>query len=172
MFTRISSLLILISFPLFTLAQTPVEKGLGAIDEAGVEAQLEFLSSDWMEGRATGTRGEYMAGDYIASMFKVYGLEPAGDMVNQRFSRREIDQGKKNKTYQSYFQNFQLIEFSPSEEQFLSLISREKNSVSEMEFAYRTDFAVYPGPVSQSGKAGVVFAGYGLKQEDKDYYDF
>jgi len=58
---------------------TPKEKGLQAITLDAIKGQLEFLSSDWMEGRATGERGAYLAADYIASMFKVFGVAPAGD---------------------------------------------------------------------------------------------
>jgi hypothetical protein len=58
---------------------TPKEKGLQTITLDAIKGQLEFLSSDWMEGRATGERGAYLAADYIASMFKVFGVAPAGD---------------------------------------------------------------------------------------------
>ena len=58
---------------------TPKEKGLQAITADAIKGQLEFLASDWMEGRATGQRGSYLAADYIASMFKVFGVAPAGD---------------------------------------------------------------------------------------------
>jgi hypothetical protein len=54
-------------------AQTEVEKGLNAITIEAVKGQLEFLASDWTEGRAVGTKGEYIAADYIASMFQVFG---------------------------------------------------------------------------------------------------
>lgn len=50
-----------------------------AITDEVVEAQLEFLAFDWTEVRSTGTRGVYMSADYIASMFKVYGLQAGGD---------------------------------------------------------------------------------------------
>ncbi|MDF1572883.1 MAG: hypothetical protein P1P82_14840 [Bacteroidales bacterium] len=62
-------------------AQQPKDKGLEAITEQSVKGQLEFLASSWMEGRQTGESGAYMAADYIASMFKVYGLQPGGDMM-------------------------------------------------------------------------------------------
>ena len=42
------------------------------------EGILSFLSSDWMEGRETGTRGALMAADYIASMMQINGLTPYG----------------------------------------------------------------------------------------------
>ena len=58
---------------------SPKEKGLQAITADAIKGQLEFLSSDWMEGRATGEKGSYLAADYIASMFKVFGAAPAGD---------------------------------------------------------------------------------------------
>ncbi|MCU0455762.1 MAG: M20/M25/M40 family metallo-hydrolase [Bacteroidales bacterium] len=59
---------------------SPIEKGLQAITTDAIKGQLEFLSSDWMEGRGTGERGSYLAADYVASMFKVFGAAPAGDM--------------------------------------------------------------------------------------------
>lgn len=59
---------------------SPIEKGLQSITTDAIKGQLEFLSSDWMEGRATGERGSYLASDYIASMFRVFGASPAGDM--------------------------------------------------------------------------------------------
>jgi hypothetical protein len=153
-------------------AQPVTNKGLNAITEDAVEAQLEFLSSDWTEGRGTGTRGAYLAADYIASMFKVYGLEPGGDMESQRWSRKEINQGKQNKTYRSYYQNFQLIEYSAADEQYLSFIEKSKDAESEINFDYKTDFNVSPAAISQSGTAPIVFVGYGLKDEDNDYDDF
>ncbi len=35
------------------------KKGLAAINENALKAQLTFLSSNWMEGRETGEKGEY-----------------------------------------------------------------------------------------------------------------
>lgn len=166
--------LLFFSICLFTItyAQNAIEKGLNAINEDMVEGQLRFLSSDWTEGRATGTRGAYLAADYIASMFKVYGLEPGGDMVNQRFSRAERSKGKKDRKYRGYFQNFPLIEYSPSEEQELRLITKSKASVSNMDFNYKTDFDVSSGHLSQSGSGEIIFVGYGLKDEERAYDDF
>ena len=60
---------------------TSKDKGLQAITLDAIKGQLEFLSSDWMEGRATGEKGYYLASDYVASMFKVFGVSPAGDAV-------------------------------------------------------------------------------------------
>jgi hypothetical protein len=169
---QFAAVFILCSTFMFISAQSPKEKGFEAITEEAVEAQLEFLASDWTEGRATATKGAYMAADYIASMFKVYGIKPAGDMVQQYFSRREIDQGKKAKTYRSYFQNFPLLEYKANENQVLSISSVKKNSKSIIHLDYKTDFSVNPGPVSMEGFSDIVFVGYGFKNEEKEYNDF
>lgn len=43
----------------------PASKGLNAITEEAVRGQLEFLASDWTQGRGTGTPGNYMAVESI-----------------------------------------------------------------------------------------------------------
>src|SRR4029453_15979896 len=42
-------------------------------------ADVEFLASDNLEGRDTGSRGYAIAADYVASQFRAIGLEPAGE---------------------------------------------------------------------------------------------
>lgn len=66
---------------------SPKEKGLQSITIDAIKGQLEFLSSDWMEGRATGERGAYLAADYIASMFRVFGAAPAGDAAGFTYTK-------------------------------------------------------------------------------------
>src|SRR5262245_11263246 len=44
-----------------------------------VQADVEFLASDALEGRDTGSRGYLIAADYVASQFRAIGLQPAGD---------------------------------------------------------------------------------------------
>lgn len=47
--------------------------------ERNVRAHMEFLASDAMQGRGSGTQFELLAGLYIASQLRQYGIEPAGD---------------------------------------------------------------------------------------------
>ncbi len=152
-------------------AQTEIEKGLNAITQDAVKGQLEFLASDWTEGRAVGTKGEYISGDYIASMFKVYGIKPFGDEEIDRLSRREMMAGLRPKTGLSYFQNFSLIQYEPGEVQTFSVVSNGINSEKSVDFAYKTDFNVRTGAVAQSAKAPVVFVGYGFVNDEKGYSD-
>ena len=48
--------------------------------ERNVRAHMEFLASDAMQGRGSGTQFEWLAGQYIASQLQQYGVEPAGDV--------------------------------------------------------------------------------------------
>lgn len=156
---------------IFAFAQTDVEKGLNAITTEAVKGQLEFLASDWMEGRAVGTKGEYMAGDYIASMFRVFGVQPFGDEVSTTPTRREMMAGVRPQRGKSYFQNFSLIQYEPGDEQSFSVISSSANSEKSVDSGYKTDFNVRTGAVGLSAKAPVVFAGYGFQPKEKGYDD-
>jgi hypothetical protein len=49
------------------------------IQERNVRAEMNFLASDAMQGRGSGTQFERIAAEYIGSQFMQFGLEPAGD---------------------------------------------------------------------------------------------
>jgi len=152
-------------------AQTEVEKGMAAITREAVKGQLEFLASDWTEGRGVGTKGEYISGDYIASMFQVYGIKPFGDVAVTQLSRRDMMAGTRPQSGKSYFQNFSLIQYEPGEEQSFSVISTGTNSEKSVNFGFKTDFSVRTGVVGQTSKAPVVFVGYGFQNKEKGYDD-
>ncbi|MCG2584856.1 M28 family metallopeptidase [Massilia sp. TS11] len=44
-----------------------------------LRGHLSFLASDLLEGRATPSRGQELAAEYIAAQFRRFGLEPVGD---------------------------------------------------------------------------------------------
>ncbi len=46
---------------------------------AEIQADIQYLSNDKMEGRRAGTPGEKLAADYIISSFEKTGLKPLGD---------------------------------------------------------------------------------------------
>ena len=46
---------------------------------ACIRAHMEFLASDALRGRGSGTSDELVAATYIASQLRLYGIEPAGD---------------------------------------------------------------------------------------------
>ena len=62
--------------------------------ELRVRAHLEFLASDALRGRGSGTRDELLAATYIAAQLRQYGVAPAGDqdgfVQTVELSRREL----------------------------------------------------------------------------------
>jgi hypothetical protein len=49
------------------------------ISEQSVRAHMEFLASDALNGRGSGTRDEWLAALYAAAQMRQWGLEPLGD---------------------------------------------------------------------------------------------
>ena len=49
------------------------------VTEISVRSHLEFLASDALNGRGSGTRDEWLAAEYIGSQLRLWGLEPLGD---------------------------------------------------------------------------------------------
>jgi hypothetical protein len=70
----------------FTQARRTTSGPPGQILEKNVRAELNFLASDAMQGRGSGTNYERVAAEYVGSMFQQFGLEPGGDpdASNQR----------------------------------------------------------------------------------------
>ncbi len=168
---KFSLLLILFISGHLVFAQNEVDKGLEAISMESIKGQLEFLASDWTEGRAVGTKGAYMAADYIASMFQTYGIQPFGDEAYTQPSRSERMAGARPELYHTYYQNFGLVEYEPGDEQVFSVVTSKPGSESSMDFAYQTDFYVQTGTVGQKVQAPLVFAGYGFSDDEKGYND-
>lgn len=164
-------LFILLLAGVSVLAQTEIEKGMEAITPAAVKGQLEFLASDWTEGRAVGTKGAYMAADYIASMLETYGVEPFGDIIRMSPSRSQMRDGARPSVSRSFYQNFSLIQYEAGNEQTFSVVSSSLGSESAVNFGYKTDFYVSTGSVGQTTQAPLVFVGYAFEDEDENYND-
>ncbi len=161
----IASLLILYTIFCTATAQKTPDRGLQSITVQTVEAPLEFLASDWTEGREVGTKGAYMAADYIASLFKLYELRRLGDMAVQKMCRESRMSGLKPESYRSYFQNFDLLTGSRKSENTLLLKRKTAHSVQEIKLIEGTDYQLQGNPTSMKIEAPVVFLGYGLKNE-------
>jgi hypothetical protein len=173
----LSAFIVSLFFSTILLSQvTPKEKGLQAITPDAIKGQLEFLSSDWMEGRATGEKGAYLAADYIASMFKVFGAVPAGDVggFGERMPRMAPPPGpggpggNQFTPQKSYFQNFTLIESQPSGGSTLSI----KKGIQEYTFDEGVDFSISRATMDIKFDAPMVFVGYGLVDKANGIDDF
>src|SRR5215210_8241646 len=65
--------------PLRRVAAAVAQERAQSVNERDVRAHLEFLASDAMQGRGSGTQFELLAGQYVASQLRQFGVEPAGD---------------------------------------------------------------------------------------------
>ncbi len=135
-----------------------------------IQGQLEFLASDWTEGRNTGEKGAYLAADYIASMFKAFGLKPGGDYVASRRQNSRSRSARPSRPSRGYFQNFNLLESSPGDEQKCAIIETFDGGFNAIHLNYGIDFTVSPGVQAISVESPLVFVGYGFKGDG--YNDF
>ena len=134
---------------------------LEGINEDVLKAQLGILASDWMEGRGTATKGDYMASDYIAGQLRLYGIAPGGDPSWERTGT-----GTTGSPDRTYFQNFTLIKTTQSENPLLKIIvSSGKDHIRSTSFESGTDFRVSYTEQSVETEAPVVFVGYGIRNE-------
>lgn len=145
-----------------TLSAQPNPEAIPAPAENEFSGTLSFLSSDWMEGREAGTKGGFMAADYIASMMQLFDLKPYGDNI------RKTGKGSPKR---SYFQDFEILTYK-IENANLALIQSNAGSRSAVQFAKDIDFDVKSGYNGMEGEAPLVFAGYGISAPTKGYDDY
>src|SRR5690349_4507470 len=69
------------TFPGLSAAQStdPVDVAIATIRPGAIRAHMQFLSSDLLEGRGTGSRGYRVAAEFVADQFAAMGLSAAGD---------------------------------------------------------------------------------------------
>ncbi|MGD8305907.1 MAG: M20/M25/M40 family metallo-hydrolase [Ignavibacteria bacterium] len=119
-----------------------------------LKSNLEFLASDLLEGRETGTRGTYLASFFITSELKKYGVKPFGDNG-------------------MYFQNFNLLDRKYDESSRITIIYEKRDSE---QLIIGDDFHIsseqMPSFKYSKLKKDVVFARYGIVTDDKRYNDY
>lgn len=147
-----------------------IDEALKTINESSLKAQLNFLASDWMEGRESETKGAFMAGDYIASMFQVFGIEPCGDM--EYIFPIAGKRGARPEAKPSYFQKFNIVKYKMSDKQSLSLVCEVNGAHSVKNFVYGIDYNLSGIETDTEIDAPVVFVGYGVKNDSLKYSDF
>src|SRR5690242_10764415 len=90
-------LLIVFLFPVIAFTQSRKERKAAEKNDkitfANIQAHIQYLASDKLEGRRTGSHGEELAMEYIAAQFQKDGLQPKG--TNGYIQEFEIDEGKK-----------------------------------------------------------------------------
>ena len=114
-------------------------------NKTSIRKHIEFLASDALEGRMTGSEGAKRAATHIAAQFSELNLKPLSDE-------------------ESYYQTFEFTAGRRiiSEENRFHIIRQSHGSEQVMEFSVEQDFQ--PLSFSRNGvvEGEVVFVGYGL----------
>lgn len=166
-FTVVCSLLVSVISLTGQSSDENLTRSLNNINQSALKAQLGFLASDWTEGREAGTKGEYLAADYIASLLQLYGVKPGGDVPGGKSST-----GGFTDQLRTYFQNFVLIKTSPGEEDEMKIRKTDGKSTITINLTNKIDFRTRDPFQSLEIEAPVVFVGYGIRNEKLRADDF
>jgi hypothetical protein len=135
-----------------------MEKGFISINSVDSFSYLAFIAADELEGRDTATRGLTIARKYIQSLYETWGIEPAGD---------RLDEGEEKK--RSFEQKMDMVEVKFGEKMRMEIQSGPRRASFEWGKDYSGGSgASIPGVI----EASAVFAGYGLSAPDLGYDDF
>jgi hypothetical protein len=142
--------------------------GFDAITGRDSLAMLTYIASDWMEGRETGTRGYAIAAEYAASLLKMWGVQPAGDMPSFGGGRGGMGGARggapaATPPQRTYFQEFGLKTVADVQ----SAVTIEVNKGGALKartFQSGVDFAAGGGSGNETITAPVVFVGYGITE--------
>lgn len=148
-----------------------MKAGFDTISVDNCLALLTYLSSDLLEGRDTGSRGYKLAADYAASLFKIWGLEPAGDMpAPVRGFRSMRGQAPPQPAKRTYFQE---VVFRETSNVTGSMTLSQKSGALEKTRMFQSgiDYSAMSAS-AESISAPVVFAGYGIKEDSIKWDDF
>ncbi|NQT81026.1 MAG: M20/M25/M40 family metallo-hydrolase [Candidatus Aminicenantes bacterium] len=145
----------------------PESKKVGFDSITGKDAvtYLTFLASDSLQGRDTATLGYDIAAEYVASMFTLWGIKPAGDFMQPTRQRRFMmqSQPQTQKPKRGYFQNIVFREVL-SNEGMVCVEWKKGNQRKTRTFYSNVDYS-YSASGTQSFTAPVVFVGYGIQEE-------
>jgi Zn-dependent M28 family amino/carboxypeptidase len=131
---------------------TPVEQAARSyITRASLEAPIRFLSSDLLEGRGPGTRGDQLARLYLQTQLEGLGYQPA-------FAG-------------NWQQPFDIVGISSQFPKTWSFQGKEQR----VDLAWRNDYIAASGLQSENvsvGDAELVFVGYGIQAPEYKWDDF
>jgi aminopeptidase YwaD len=119
-----------------------------------IKSHINYLASDELEGRMTGTAALYKAADYLKNEFESYRLEPLFDG--------------------SYFQDFPFIEkLELGEKNSLIAFIEDNNGVPiTTTFELNKDYTPLSFSDNLDIQGQIVFAGYGISAKDLNYDDY
>jgi len=148
-------ILIILLFPAFLSAQNNASTTFPDISR--FSATLDYLSSEWMEGREAGEKGSSMAAGFIETMMRWAGLKPYGDVSGN---------GQRK-----YFQDFDIVRYK-SLAASATIEDRKAAELSISALKQEEDFTVLSAYKNVMASGPMVFAGYGIHAPALGYDDY
>ncbi len=127
-------------------------KDASLFSEATYKKNISYLASDELEGRGTGQEGIDKAAEFIEAWFKKCGVRPAGDKG-------------------TYFQNFTLQlrnRVASGTRLAIGVNGRTARKPAKLQ----EDYTPFPFSKSGSFRGPVIFAGYGIVNDELKYNDY
>jgi Zn-dependent M28 family amino/carboxypeptidase len=147
--TRLLLALSVLAAPLAAQQVSDATRAARAVDGTVMQAHLEFLANDLLEGRRPGTRGGELAALYLKTQFERLHLEPAGDSG-------------------TYYHKVPIISLTPSPTLSTSSGARTDS------LTYMKDYMLWSmhdtSSVSVSGD--LVYVGYGIVAPEFNWDDY
>jgi hypothetical protein len=125
-----------------------------SITAAKLASRLYFLASDFFEGRETSTRGQKLAAQYLASQYRLMGLEPKGTQKNAD-----------PLSPAAYFQPFNVYRQTPNSTKLELTVAGRTVASSTFSADAHDDLSYFLRGNLANVSGGVVFAGYGIADE-------
>jgi len=149
-----------------------LKTGFDSILEKDLLAYLDFIASDALEGRDTGSPGHRIAAEYAASMFKIWGLKPAGDMPPSPDFRSMMMNPKQTRRHpeRSFLQQVVLREITDSHSA-VTVKWRGAVRSETRDYAQDVDYR-FTSTDSMTMEAPVVFIGYGINEKSLKYNEY
>ena len=174
MHRRILSFSFVLLLALVVVAQTPDVARIPSVDR--LRAHIEFLASDKLEGRRTGSTGATTAAAYIAREFSRYGLRRSIGWDTPGMSVLEADSPNR------YLQEFPYIAGVDLGKNNALTLTKTSGSAGETQGSFKTTGSEtfrlredwMPLGLSSNGtvEGEAVFAGYGITDSELTYNDY
>jgi Zn-dependent M28 family amino/carboxypeptidase len=147
--TKILLALSVLATPLAAQQASDATRAARAVDGTVMQAHLEFLANDLLEGRKPGTRGGELAALYLQTQFERLHLEPAGDSG-------------------TYYHKVPIISLTPSPN--LTVSSGSMTSA----LTYMKDYMLWSmhDTSSVSASGDLVYVGYGIVAPEYNWNDY
>lgn len=120
------------------------------ISANAIRGHVNFLASDLLEGRGTGTRGHEIAAEYVATQFESFGLEPGADG--------------------GWFQEITFLKTTATE----ATLTLARDGAAPVTFDLGKDLVTTGDPFADERRleAELVFAGFGVTAPDQKHDDY